>query len=399
MARIILGGVVVVLFSLVGSPLVGQSNLNLPNQPDYMPSAIPKLDLPTSGQPFFSLIEDAIVKQPADYSVAIELPVELVIDSDSQVRMCNLNAPCKGSCQTKCNGSCRSSCGVVCSEEECEEACKAVDETVASISSSDQYCEQMAGLLANALGGSEMSPAKIRAIEEAMKMVATKARENAAREMDHVVFNYEETIEQLKSRMNHMSIVSNSGDDFKAWLHPIYTNQTKTFEQLRSLAQSKVMINRRLEQIESRISMALGSTNPQKLIGQYAPRTHDLSSSRPGNEPLAFQKSTIIEGEKLRKELQQLQARLDQLQPQRSTPVRKASYLHPIYSSEQSRQMENESDFRLRSARLRNERLKKERAEKERLENERLKSSRLEPIQDPSQSSFRFVPRLPNQKR
>ena len=382
MARIILGGVVVVLFSLVGSPLVGQSNLKLPNQPDYMPNAIPKLDLPTSGQPFFSLIEDAIVKQPAN--PVPKIPAELVTDSGPQVRICNLNAPCQGSCQAKCNGSCQSSCGVVCSEDECEEACKAVDETVAIISSNDQYCEQMAGLLANALGGSEMSPEKIRAIEEAMKMVATKARENAAREMDHVVFNYEETIEQLKSRMNHMSIVSNSGDDFKAWLHPIYTNQTKTFEQLRSLAQSKVMINRRLEQIEARISMALGSTNPQKLKGQYTARTHDLSSNRPGNEPLAFQKSTIVEGEKLRRELQQLQARLNQLQPQRSAPVRKASYLQPIYSPEQSRQMESDSDFRLRSMRLRNEQLKKERAEKERLENQRLKSSRLEPIRDPS---------------
>ncbi|MFK7768344.1 MAG: hypothetical protein AB8B55_14065 [Mariniblastus sp.] len=312
-------------------------------------SAIPKLDLPTSGQPFYSLIEDAIVKTP------VENPAPSLV-ADAGVRTCRLNAPCSGMCQSKCSGSCRS--GIVCSDQECEDACKSVDETVAGLlDPADEYCDQMAGLLANTLGGSNMPESKVKAIKEAMKMVAAKAREEANNKTEKLHAEYQTAMQQMQANMNHMANVSDSNENFRAWLHPIYTNQTKAFEQLRSIAKSKMMITQRLEIIDARLAAMSGNSENGKAQSQRLPtqlqtpqdfgtnltRTFDANSNRVGNEPLAYGRSTIVESELLRDELQQLQARIKRLQsgqlsPGSSTGIRKASYLEPIYSPDQVRQ-------------------------------------------------------------
>lgn len=183
----------------------------------------------------------------------------------------------------------------------------------------EDYCDQIAKLLATTLHNSQASPdAKNCAIRSAMGMVEEKMSADAALKISELKAAHQLEINQLQRQLLSASDNTESIAQIMSWLRPVYSNQNRTDRQLRRPFNVSAM---RPENDLSKLeSTGMDDTNPitnRRLLP---------SSAQMANKLMAEQRQSEIA--RLRKELAIIDARLSRLVKK---PSQRDSQLEPVY--------------------------------------------------------------------
>jgi hypothetical protein len=361
---------------------------------------LPRADALTDGQPFRPFLEDVV--QKTKFEQACESS-QLIWQLDSASQDCKNVSSVDGckTCAEKCAESCpvegcklcASTCGDLCkgqSEQnatahcgtdcagDCDQPCcqigfkisdnvevteqfwEETDSMVATLpdsdwveltpcpscpqaceSTTDQYCKQMAGLLAVTLNGSQTNPeAQRRAIEAALKMVAENAQAQSAAKTARLELNYEKSLIQLQQQVVALTQREPpSTEQFKAWLDPIYSTQQHNVQQilrfssdLSALKKSVGIMGQRIAKLSPASSpnesQVWRSPQPQSINNRFVDVAHS-HFDRAAYEKAAYEEAEKREIENLRRQIQRLDQQLEVLTKK---PVRQAEHLVPIFT-------------------------------------------------------------------
>jgi hypothetical protein len=306
---------------------------------------LPRVDALTDGQAFLPALEELI--QKSNFEQACESSRQVwQLDADPA-------GECGHVCTDECGGRC---CQADVSEFVTEQIWEDTDSLVATLprcdweemdeqpgvakadaSSTDQYCRQMAGLLAVTLNGSHANPeAQRRALEAALKMVAENAQIQAEARIAKLELKFEKSLARFQHEMDRMNSNDEFGDELKAWLSSIHVNQSRNSEQISKLAASNASLNQSIGLLERKIANlgpeksnyeppALRLGQPQTVKNRYA------EFAKAQFEQAAYEQAEALEIENLRKQIATLDQQLERL----AKPIRRAEHLAPIFRPDQ----------------------------------------------------------------
>ena len=208
-------------------------------------------------------------------------------------------------------------------------------------SATDQYCKQMAGLLAVTLNGSQTSPAaQRRAIEAALKMVAENAQAQSAAKIARLELNYEKSLIQLQQQIAALTHRETpSTEQFKVWLDPIYSTQQYNVEQIYRFSSDISALKESVDIMGQRIAKLSPTSSPSESEVWRSPQSQSISNrfvdvghshfDRAAYEKAADEEAEKREIENLRRQIEQLDRQLEVLTKK---PVRQAEHLVPIFT-------------------------------------------------------------------
>ena len=260
-----------------------------------------------------------------------------------------------------------------CGSAECEaEGCSTCPSCPEDCDSpTDQYCKQMAGLLAVTLNGSQADPAaQRRAIEAALKMVAENAQAQSEAKLAKLELNYEKSLIQLQYQMTASTQDTASVEQLKAWFDPIFVTQQRNVQVIHQLSSDISALKKSLSFMGQKIAKTASSqTRNEVPIFRTPDSDHRFPRSLRSNaaadetaffktgynktgfvkagydtaaydkaafEKAAFEKAASDrakerEIESLRRQIEQLDRQLEVL----TKPVQRAGHLAPIYTPDQ----------------------------------------------------------------
>lgn len=269
------------------------------------------------GQPFVSLVEDAIV-----------WPVEPELN-------CELNAPCTGECTDECDGSCHQpvqigQTGYLMNDEPIQEALSEADAMIANMELAgqyknvknpqelDAYFEKLAVYLVATIDSDPKNAAtNQKAVKAAFEMVAAEK----ARSLKLEFSNY---ANQMQS--NHdASLASKKFDSetLELLLHRmkrLESNQVRTFKTLETIQD---FTNVWAQEVQKYVAWSKANSSPRPRKAYADKFLVDQASLREARKR---------EVARLKKQMQALDERMQELQ---HDPVQPAQFLEPLYSADQ----------------------------------------------------------------
>lgn len=215
----------------------------------------------------------------------------------------------------------------------------------ALLSSTDQYCKQMAALLTVTLNSGQSNPGvQQRAIEAAMKMVAENTQSQAETRIAQLEFKHERSLAQYRQQIAQLTMENQAVEQYKSWLNPIYANQNRNSQQIKQLTVSNASMIQSIDWLRQKIVRPQDSGETMGSMDQpdasqsdayQSVQSHDVQKKYvellAQYQQEAMNKAEKLEIQNLRWQIEKLNRQLDQM----TKPVRQAEHLEPIYTPDQ----------------------------------------------------------------
>ncbi len=131
----------------------------------------------------------------------------------------------------------------------------------------ENYCDQMATLLSDALASNDLSHTqKAAAIKSAMQLAVVNAQIAAEAKIVQIKSAHESELAVMRGRLLQYSYIESNQRKLFQWLNPIYNNVNRNFQQIEKMTESSTELKHCLSIIQTQINENHATDEKNQLI-------------------------------------------------------------------------------------------------------------------------------------